>query len=436
MKTTATWGGIQTPEKLLWVRLVDRNTLMFETGMSVITGGERGVVVGLSLVDMALRKTILPFTRRDQIWAVLPQEAMDSLINRFDNPSFALQWEPVEEGASVFFALCEQKILDELLARLAEMEIKPMGLVMAELAAWPLLDAANLLPPQTSILVVDGSGTPPSVYAITAGRLQELRVVSLATVARGETAVLEELEWLVPDLLNRLPNTNPTEIKMVFLGYSPSFWQPLWEKTGLTQIEVPGLETLGQGLRSWEWLRPAGLALAAAQGSHARLMDFLDGAGEKQWQTWLRPWQGAAIMLLILVLIWSGHGALRYTQAKNHFDTLKTETEAIFRDAMPHVPVIMDPQLQLKQALGQSNQAKDGQTQNLGTWIHRIQTSIPADTQVKWLRLRYEPGDVQLTGEVPSYQHLDRVRASMQQASGGRETRMDEARIADEYPDM
>ncbi len=430
MKSTATWGVVQTPDKLLWARLVDRNARVFESSLKVITGGEQAVVAALSAVDMALRKTTLPFTQHEQIWAVLPQEAMETLIARFNDPCYALQWKTAKSAdADVFFALCERQALDGLLTQLATTEIQPIGVVMAELGAWPLLETTTLLPQQSTTLVVDGSANPPSVYSIIQGRLHDFRLVAPATIALGNTAITDEIQWLTTDLLNRLPDKNPAEIKMVFLGQSPEFWHPITTLYAEIQCEIPTLTALGEGLRDWEWVRPAGLALAAAQGTHNRLMDFLNGAGEQQWQTWLRPWRQTAILMLILLLAWGGQTLVRLTQAQAQFTELKTQTDAIFRDALPTIPVIVEPVLQLKQALGQANVNKEGEFPNLGHWIRVIQTAIPADTQVKWLRLRYEPGEIQLSGEVPSYQHLDKLRSALQQLSGGRETRMDEARI-------
>ncbi|MBF0127632.1 MAG: hypothetical protein HQM02_10535, partial [Magnetococcales bacterium] len=211
-----------------------------------------------------------------------------------------------------------------------------------------------------------------------------------------------------------------------------AFWQPLCQARGMGQVEIPALEALGQGLLGWEWLRPAGLALAAAQGSHTRMLDFLEGDGERQWRSWLRPWRGSALLAASLLLAWSGQEILRYTTAKTRFEQFKAATEATFREALPQVPVIVDPRMQLQQALGQAHVAKEGNTLSLNTWIGIIQTAIPAETRVRWSRLRYEPGEVQLTGEVPSYKHLDRVRSALQQATGGKETRMDEARIVPE----
>ncbi|MBF0270987.1 MAG: hypothetical protein HQL98_02770 [Magnetococcales bacterium] len=431
MKSKATWGVVPATDKLLWVRLLEHDTLMFETGMAVIPGGERGVVAGLSAVNMAVRKSVLPFSRRDQIWSVLPQEAMDTLVQRFEDPCFAMQWEPVEQGSSVLFALCERHTLDGLLATLAQATVKPRGVVMAELGAWPLLEAATLIGTQGSMMVVDGSASPVSVYAVTEGRLRELRLVAPATSTLDDTALLEEVAWLLTDLASRLPEAEAAGL--IFLGRTREFWQPVWERHPANRVEIPPLEALGQGLKQWEWLRPAGLALAAARGQQERLMDFLHGAGERQWRTWLDPWRGAGVLALILLLVWGGEEALRFTRAKARHDRLKAETEALFREALPHIPVIVEPLLQLKQALGQNSQAnKEGEFPTLSTWIGLIQTTVPADTQVKWHRLRYEPGELQLHGEVPSYNHLDRVRAALLPLSKGKETRMDEARIAPE----
>ncbi|MBF0341711.1 MAG: hypothetical protein HQL95_12230 [Magnetococcales bacterium] len=430
MKSKATWGVVPAGERLIWARLLERDKLLFETGMTVLNGGERGVVAGLSAVDMAIRKTQLPFARRDQIWSILPQEAMDTLVHRFEEPCFAMQWEPADQGAAVFFAVSARQTMESLLTRLGESSVRPQGMVIAELGAWPLLEAATLIGTQGSILVVDGSALPVAIYAVSEGRLRDLRLVAPSTAALGDEALLEELEWLLTDMTGRL--TDPAESRLIFLGRTREFWATLWEGRGENQVEIPTLEALGQGLRGWESLRAAGLALVAARGQHERLLDFLHGAGEREWRTWLRPWKGAGVLILMFLLIWGGEELLRFTRAKARHDQLKAETEAIFRDALPHIPVIVEPLLQMKQALGQAGTTREGEFPSLSTWIGLIQTSIPADTQVKWSRLRYEPGEVQLSGEVPSYNHLDRVRAALVPLSKGKETRMDEARIAPE----
>ncbi|MBF0135331.1 MAG: hypothetical protein H7833_12070 [Magnetococcus sp. DMHC-1] len=429
MKFKTAWGIVQGAEKQLQVCLVDHETRVFKCDVTLNNGKKQRVIAALSATDMALRKTVLPFTHRDQIWAVLPQEAMDTLIYPFENPCYAMQWELVEQGSSVIFALCEQKKIDDLLLGLSATEIKPVGVVMAELGAWPLLEAAGMLTSQTWILIVDATAQPASIYWVKDGLLQELRLVAPATVTQGENAVLEELAWLATDLIARLPDKS-TYFKVIALGKTRACWQSLWEAKGIGTYEVPGLDVLGQGLPGWEWVRPAGLALAAARRDHFRLLDFLHGTGDVAWQTWLQPWQKVVTLAAVLFLAWGIQEFLHLTQAKNRYNRLKAETEMVFHEALPQVPVV-EPLLQLRQALRQIQATRKEQL-SLGSWVSTIQTSIPAETQVKWLQLRYEPEDIQLTGEVPSYKHLDRVRSALLQVSGGREIRTDEARILPE----
>ncbi|MEO5346999.1 MAG: type II secretion system protein GspL [Magnetococcus sp. YQC-9] len=433
MKSKATWGVVTTPafDRLSWARLLDREKLRFETGVSVIAGGERGVVAGISAVGMAVRKCELPFSRRDQIWAVLPQEAVDTLVRRFENPCYAMQWEPVETGASVLFAVCERAVMGGMVERLRESAIEPRGVVVAELGAWPMLEAAQLIGTHGAFLVVDGSASPWAVYAVAEGCVRELRLVAPATMALGDEAVLEELTWLIGDLSVKL--TPSPENRMIFLGRNREFWRPMFEGRAIGPVEIPTLDALGQGIKQWEFLRPAGLALAAARGQPDRLLDFLHGAGERQWHGWLRPWRGAGVLALLFLLAWGGEEGWRFSQAKSRHDRLKAESEAIFREALPHIPVIVEPVSQLKQALGQlAGSAKEGDFPALGSWIGLIQTTVPADTRVKWLRLQYEPGELRLHGEVPSYNHLDKLRAALLPLAKGKETRMEEARIVPE----
>ncbi|MBF0295202.1 MAG: hypothetical protein HQL96_08425 [Magnetococcales bacterium] len=429
MKPAATWGLVHTPRQRLWTRLTGRRPLTFACGQKVPHGGERGVVAALSALEMTVRKIRLPFTQREQLWELLPQEAQDTLLHRPDDPRFAMQFASDGQESDVLFAMCEGRVIDDLLATLTTSGIAPLGVVMAELGAWPLLEAADLITPEIPTLVVDASLAPVTLYTLLEGRVYDLRLI--APEVTEENGLLDEVDWLAGELIQRLPNPHSGTMKVVCLGASRAFWQPWCQAKGFVQSAFPASEALGAGLSGWEWLRSAGLALAAAQGSHGRLLNFKDGGGAREWQSLWRPWRPAALLAAALLLTWSGQELLRHSQAKSRFEQARSATETAFRQALPHIPVMVDPVAQLKQALGHAGQ-REGHFPGLSTWIGIIQNAVPAETQVKWQRLRYEPGEVQLTGEVPSYNHLDQVRAALRQAGGDRETRMDEARILPE----
>ncbi|MBF0147679.1 MAG: hypothetical protein HQL84_15925 [Magnetococcales bacterium] len=424
------WGVIEDRERLLWVRLMDGHALNFEVDATPGHGGKQRIVAALPSVHMAFRKTVLPFIRRDQIWEVLPQEALDTLVAPFDHPRFAMQWEPGNQESSVFYALCHQDRLTELLTRLSAGRIRPAGVVVAELGAWPLLEAVGVLVPTSSALIMDASGDSVVVYCVVEEKIRDFRQVAPATCALGEEAIRKELSWLVPDLFARLPE-NSTERRIIALGRTPAFWHALSGMTGMDRCEIPELGTLGRGLPGWEWIRPAGLAWMAYHNHSFRFMDFLQGSGTNPWLPWLRPWRNTAVLVLLLLLAWSGREGMRLLEAQARFENLKTETVALFREVLPQAP-FMEPRMQLQQALDAIQATRKEDNIVLGNWIHLIQTAIPSATEVKWLHLHHEPGELQLVGEVPSYKHLDQVRSALLQATGEKELHTDEARILPE----
>lgn len=428
-------------------------------------------VVGLSATRMALRRARLPFLRGDQIRAVLPQESVDILVKRLEQPCFAFHAvpDPSGEGSQVFFAVCETRLLTAFIEGLLGMKVQPVGVVVAELGAWPLLEQAGLIATRGSVLIVDATLDPPAIIHLVDGQLQALRLVTPATVAAGAEAVREELLWLLDAMLRsqvvpHRENEKPSQVvphreseeqndiavatvegekNVIFLGRSQAFWKPflgnpVWKSLSKefsiekTDAEgggwVPELRELGQGLHGWAWVRSAGLALAARQGQ-TRLLDFHGVGGFYGiMREWLDFWRVAGVLFVLLAILWGGMAGLRYHLAQTRNLYFTSETKVVFHKTLPRVPVMLDPRLQLRQALAQAA-PEGGQTLKMVTWLRSIQTQVDAESAVQWLRFRYEPGEVQLLGEVPSYKHLDRVQTALKSIPFVQEVRTEEAHI-------
>ena len=379
-------------------------------------------LAGLSATHMALRKTYLPFLRHDQIRAVLPQEAADSLLERPERPCFAFHAVPavVEKGAQVFFAVYESARLADFLEKLAGLGLNPEGVVVAELAAWPLLQRLDWVLELDRVLIVDASLDPPAIIHVVDGELQALRLVAPATIAGGEAMIQSELVWLLAAL------DNDAE-KVIGLGRDQDFWLPIADSLSeKSEIKIPTLLELGLNVPDWAWLRPAGLALASRQGQ-ARLLDFQDVGGfAGLMRSFLACWHLAGVLFVLLAMIWVGQEGIRYYRAQSHKQQFSQSTAALFKQTLPHVPVMLDPRLQLRQALAQYV-SEGGQVVHMAEWIRLIQTHGDATSEVQWLRFRYEPGEVQLLGELPSYEHLDRLQLSLKAIPLLQEVRMEEA---------
>lgn len=426
--STATWGVVAAGEGLLTARLLGEESLYFECGQVVPEPSER-LVAGLSATQMVFGALTLPFIKSEQIRAVLPQESADLLINRMDNPRFAFRALKDGKSSRVFFAVCESSILADWLDQLRGLSLKPLAVVVAELGAWPLLERSGLLNEEGSTLVVDASLDPPSIFHIEKGFLHTLRLVAPVTVKLGDYAVADELLWLLDSMRKSLIQAEDTPPCPIYLlGRSQSFWAPFLTIPGSRIVES---NTLAQGLKGWAWIRSAGLALMASSGKEKGL-DFQQGGGfYGHWREWLSIWRMAGILGLVLALVWGGGQGTRYYKAQKRYHHYKSETSALFYKTLPHIPVMVDARLQLRQVLNQA--APDSSLgQDMGPWIYQIQSKVSADTGVRWFRFRYEPGEVRLMGEVSSYKHLDRVLTTLKSIDGIREVKTEEAHIVKE----
>lgn len=431
MAGSATGGVVCTPEISMLVRLLPERTgindsgLFWECQTSVSisqTSRQDRWLAGLSATQMALRKSHLPFLRHDQIRAVLPQEAADTLVERLEKPCFAFHAVPAlaEKGAQVFFAVYESARLAEFLEKLAGLGLNPVGVVVAELAAWPLLQQMGWLSERGCVLIVDASLEPPAIIHVVDGELQALRLVAPATIAGGDERIQSELIWLLASLGGEAE-------RVICLGRDQAFWLPIANAlTEKSEVKIPTLLELGLDVPDWAWLRPAGLALASRQGQ-ARLLDFQDVGGfGGLMRSFLAYWRLAGLLFVLLALVWTGQEGVRYYRAQSRNQQFSQSTAALFKQALPHVPVMLEPRLQLRQALAQYA-SEGGQIIHMAEWIRLIQTYGDVTSEVQWLRFRYEPGEVQLLGKVPSYEHLDRLQISLKAIPMLQEVRMEEA---------
>ena len=183
MSAQSTWGVHQSSEGLYWVRCDGGVRPTFSCGVLADSAADapvevaaRRTVGGVSATTMALRKVELPFTRVEQVRAVLLQESMDTLIRRPDEPCFAVQQEVDGERSKVFYAVCERARLNSELDAFAVRGFVPHALVVSELGARALLDNAGLLDPNHSCLVVDASAQTAVVYRLAGGKTQALRL--------------------------------------------------------------------------------------------------------------------------------------------------------------------------------------------------------------------------------------------------------------------
>jgi len=435
------WGVAGPPDHLLWVRYQPEGSQRFECGR--IDSSENGVVLhtvprhtalGLSAEKVAFRSAQLPFRKSEQILQVLPQEAEESLIEKREKPQFAFTQSHHSNGegdplTAIFYAVAEQEQLQQQVDEIEKRGVRGHAYLIAEAGCWPLLQQSGLISEHENILIVDGSATPPTLLSVEQGSLCGVRAVAPASCSRGAASVREELQWLIR---SQFRHGGPVDCLVVLNGDEQLVWPTEISSVG-KRLE-PQLDELADDLDSWEYLRPAGLAIvmqASAKEQRKQLLDFRSGAlaGEINWKEWLRPWKAAAVVLLMVAVVAVVQEGARYSVLQERTQTVSNTIKTLFQTTLPNVPMV-DPLAQIRQAYQRiSGSGEEKPSRRLGQWIALIQTTIPSETKVQWKQLQFEQGQLQLVGEVPSYDHLDKVQAALKEAEGVVEVVMEKAQI-------
>ena len=186
MKAEVAQGVIWSGERALWVRYERGVKDLFRCGEPP-SAGKGKTLCGLSGREMVFRETHLPFSREEQIRAVLPQEVQDTLIYRLEQPLFSWLLEPEDEAFRLLYAATEDKHVRHIAQRLTPLGIGDPGLVISEQALLPLLRHVQKIPQKGGVLVLDASQSPISLCLVRDSRLWSLRRVSPGAESLGKS---------------------------------------------------------------------------------------------------------------------------------------------------------------------------------------------------------------------------------------------------------
>ncbi len=383
----------------------------------------RHVIAGLSASHMIFRRTKLPFTRLEQIREILPQEARDSFIKMPVEPHFALQMRIGKEQARILYAGTAAQYLRDALRRLACTGINPDCLVVAELGALPLLMRQDMLSSTGRNMVIDSSGALTTVYVVEDGEIITIRLLAKGADS-SQNVRQEELRWLIEDSNRHYPCT-----RFIYLG--PEQQVNLPEPAINGEAVIPDLEQLAPGLKDWKYLRAAGLALAADKRQGRELLDFRWGQFGRYdaWLPWLRPWRQTMAAVFAFLCIGLSLQVLTYQRDSQEYKQLRQSISQTFHQALPRVPVMIDPVGQLRQVLNSSSRSLAGQKPSLSQWLAIIQLQIGNNIDVRWERFHYEPNGVLIEGEIPSYKALEQLRQALTRSPAIRKVKIKDAAL-------
>ena len=97
-----------------------------------------------------------------------------------------------------------------------------------------------------------------------------------------------------------------------------------------------------------------------------------------------------------------------YLHYSERSSQLSSKIRGAFEKILPGVPML-DPIAQLDQAIRSVEGDQEYPSRALSQWVSLVQTTVPKESNVEWQKLNFENGVIEMTGDVPSYNHLDQV---------------------------
>ncbi len=421
-------------EDPVWTRvpLDGENSFSCGVGHPASTQGEpleewkdKSVAGGIPTGEVLFRQTKLPFKKEDRIAQLLPQEAADVFLHRLQAPRFAFCSQEVDDGAEVFYAVTEEDVLRSVLAKYRKHSFAPAYLVVSELGGWFFLSHLRLIPIDQKVLLLDFSAKPLVLCMVENSRLHACRVVSPGAVAAGDEAIRQEVSWLVAAMLKRDPECG----QCLVLGEEQAYGYVNQVFSGnVTFLSLPEKEN---GLLGWKWVRSAGLALAARENKTDNLLNFRWGglAVATEGMPWLAAWKPTAILaccLLGVIFLAQGY---QYVNLKVKATSLQRGIREVFRQALPDAPAMIDPRLQMEQALRAASTGGGASQHGMVGLLGAVQLRLPERVAVQWLQLHFEDKEAEFLGEVGSYEDLDLLQTALREGGALKEVVIEDAQL-------
>lgn len=373
--------GTTTPDSeslVSWLRLQDGKAVggikQGSLSQAAEDIGHDPLLVYVPSSDILLTRVTLPAGRRAQLLTALPFVLEDHVLDDIATLHCALGTRNEAHQYSV--AVMKKAQLQNYLDWLATAGLMPRRL-QADLFLLPQHKNAWSLLCQDDLALLRHGGSA------------------------GFACPMESMQVLLPGLLNENSDTPPAYIDS--WQCHPKQQQQLAGLTGDIEWrshELPPAADTGLNLLR-QYGPPDGQAVNLLQGAYA------PGSRIKQY---LKPWITAAALLLVWLAFGLVSDISEYFSLKNQNAQLQQQITAIFKQTFPEVKRIVNPQSQMKSRL----RTLRGGSATSGTPFSEMLSRVsPITSKVDKLiihHLKYNPGKLELTLELPSMQSIEALK--------------------------
>lgn len=325
------------------------------------------VVVLVAGTDCLLTEVTIPGKNRQKLLRAVPYTLEDQLSDEVENLHFALGESSADDRWPV--VVINRSFFESLLGRLTEAGLDVQAVIPEILAIPYNAGETSVLVSQDIASVRTGAA---SGFAVDSDNLGML----LASQSSGEDQPLP----LVHMYVNQDSQTPDTT------GYG-----------GQVNVEEFSADPLG----------------IFAQGLGTKQINLLQGSFSRsgEWRRVLKPWRPTAILLLAAVLVsFFATGFDSYRLGKES-EKLQADIEATFRKAMPGTKRLVNPRVQMQQAL---DRLQGGQGGSSFLVLLGKTGAVLKDVQgIEIGGITFRGGRLDLDIKVPDLQVLDTIKQSL-----------------------
>ncbi len=184
-----------------------------------------------------------------------------------------------------------------------------------------------------------------------------------------------------------------------------------------------------ESLRVWgeaEWIAPPGLDLermpaprgglpGLAAGTWPPPLDLLQGRYSRRAHLgrWLRPWRAAAALVATWMILQLGFQVADFAELRREVTDNRAEMEALYRRAVPGAVRVVNPRVQLEQALRELERSASGSTGGFLALLHRGAAPLVELGEVSVEGLRYKENQLDLEIEGGTLELMDRLEREL-----------------------
>lgn len=358
-----------------------------------------------------VRELEFPFQEAKKIAAAAPLALNAQIPVPVENCATATAIPPSAENSpgKATAAAVPRQTLEDLLAAAEQ-----VGIPLQTVDLSPFALVTGLAEQLTAGILIVAAETELTISHIQEGKLVDYRLLPVASEV-AESARAAALARAIPALLAGLSDTDAApNVYLTGEGASEPLVEQLAEQ-GL-RVQLLSLNLAGENVPP-AFVPAVAVALRARSGKTTTSFNFRQGpyALKGEWQRLKRSLITSGCLALVLTLLLTGAGVVKYRAKTARVDRLQQQMVAIYQQTFPGSTTIVDIPLQMQSAIGELEERSNllGSTRAGALETLRTLSQLPPGLSMEVQEFNYSPEEVRISARTDTFDTVNRINEQL-----------------------